>query len=426
MPTAMLAPGPAAAPGAVASPPLPALNAAAQVPGPAVLAGTLADPQLSGTISLGDGVFVDAATGLRLEHMAVEANLKGESVEIGRLSASDGAKGSLSGSGVASLARDGASTFKISLKDFRLIDSPLGVASASGDITVNRASDGHARLSGDLVVDHAQISPKPPTPSGVVPMEVVEVNRPAEADEGQNLSLPPAPPVALDIRLRAPGGVIIKGRGLNLELSLDARVTGDTANPDLSGVARVVRGDYDFAGKRFQIDDGGSVHLASTPQAIRLDFSATRDDPTLTAKIQIQGTAAAPTLTLSSTPALPRDEILSQILFGSSAAQLSGFQAAQLASTLAGLASGGGFDVMGGLRNFAHLDRLAIDSGATTGVTVAGGKYLTNNIYVELSGGSRAGEGAQVEWRIKKHIALVSRATSQGDRVLSIRWRTDY
>ena len=125
-------------------------------------------------------------------------------------------------------------------------------------------------------------------------------------------------------------------------------------------------------------------------------------------------------------PSLPNDEILSQVLFGASAAQLSGPQAAQLASTLAGLAGGGGLDVIGGLRGFARLDRLAIDSTAASGFSIAGGKYITDRIYVELSDSAKTGQGAQVEWRLKKHIAIVSRVTSQGDNAVSIRWRRDY
>ena len=114
------------------------------------------------------------------------------------------------------------------------------------------------------------------------------------------------------------------------------------------------------------------------------------------------------------------------MLFGASASQLSALQAAQLASAVSGLAGGGGFDVMGGLRNFAHLDRLAIGGTAATGTTVSGGKYLSDKVYLELTGGGREGPGAQVEWRVKKHLSLVSRLTSQGDSQLSIRWRKDY
>jgi translocation and assembly module TamB len=61
---------------------------------------------------------------------------------------------------------------------------------------------------------------------------------------------------------------------------------GTTARPVLDGVARVVRGEYDFAGKRFEFDQRGAVYLAATPERIRLDLTATRDDPALTAVIR--------------------------------------------------------------------------------------------------------------------------------------------
>ena len=163
-------------------------------------------------------------------------------------------------------------------------------------------------------------------------------------------------------------------------------------------LARVVRGDYDFAGQRFQFDDSGVIYLGSTADTIRLSLTATRDDPTLTAVIKIAGSAAKPNISLSSSPVLPQDEILSQVLFGASAAQLSGLQAAQLASPLAGLSGGGGFDLIGGLRSFAHLDRLSIGGTTATGTTISGGKYITDRIYLELTCGTREGQ-EKSRWR---------------------------
>jgi len=390
------------------------------------IGGSLADPLLTGTAAIDNGDFEDGSVGLRLKGFTLRAALNGNQVDVSQFGASDGAKGTLSGSGRLSLLRDGASAFRVGLKGFRLFDNALGQATASGDVNVDRAADGKVRLAGALTIDRAQISPKSTTPSGVVPMDVVEIHGHADTSDFAPEPARRDPPVNLDIGLKAPAGIFIKGRGLNLELSMDARVTGSNAAPNLTGTARVVRGDYDFAGKRFTMDDTGVVRLGSTPQTILLNLTATREDPTLTAVIKIGGTAAAPTITLSSTPSLPNDEILSQVLFGASAAQLSGPQAAQLASTLAGLAGGGGLDVIGGLRGFARLDRLAIDSTAASGFSIAGGKYITDRIYVELSDSAKTGQGAQVEWRLKKHIAIVSRVTSQGDNAVSIRWRRDY
>ena len=387
------------------------------------IAGTVADPRAIGSASLEGGRFQDTDTGLKLEAIALAATLSDNGVDVTAFSGRDNGRGTLSGSGRINLARQGVSSFRLGLRSFRLIDNEVGQATATGVITVSRNADGKVQLRGDLAVDHAQIAPNPPVPSGVVPMDVVEVHKPQALDEAAAIPMAREAPVGLDIRLKAPGGVFIKGRGLNVELSLDARVSGNTDDPRLTGVAHVVRGDYDFAGRRFQFDDRGIVYLGSTPETIRLDLTASREDPTLTAVIKITGTAARPTVILSSTPLLPKDEVLSRVLFGASASQLSGLQAAQLASALSGLAGGGGFDIIGGLRNLAHLDRLAVSGDVATGTSVSGGKYLTDKIYIELSGGGRDGPGAQVEWRVRRHLALVSKVTSQGGSQISIRWR---
>jgi translocation and assembly module TamB len=391
------------------------------------LAGTWADPRPVGTASLDNGKFQDADSGLKLDNVTLRATLADNAVDVGQFTATDGAKGTVTGAGRASLARDGASSFRVDLTGFRLLDNDIGKATASGRITVNRAATGKVQLSGALTVDHAQIAPNPPVASGVTPMDVVEVHRPFDVDERYSAAaVTRAAPLELDVTIKAANGVFLKGRGLNLELSLDAHVGGTNQAPILSGAARVVRGDYDFAGQRFQLDDRGVIYLGSTAETIRLNLTATRDDPTLTAVIKVTGTAAKPVITLSSSPALPQDEILSQVLFGTSAAQLSPLEAAQLASTLAGLSGGGGFDLIGGLRNFAHLDRLAIGGNNVTGTTISGGKYLTDRLYLEVLGGSREGEGAQIEWRVKRHLSLVGKATNLGGSQLEVRWRKDY
>ncbi len=390
------------------------------------LAGDLADPKVTGTATLADGAFDDGQTGLKMRHVALAARLVGDGIDVGDFSAADAGSGRMTASGQISLARSGASTFRLQLRGFRLIDNETAKAEASGEATINRAADGRVQVAGSLKIDHALISPNPPVPSGVVPMEVVEVRRPAALPPPDVTAGPDAPsPVALDVAFNAPGGIFVKGRGLNVELSLDAHVGGSTAAPTLTGVARVVRGDYSFAGRRFQLDDRGLVRLGATAETIRLDLTATREDPSLTAVIKITGTAAKPRIELTSTPVLPPDEILSQVLFGASAARLSGLEAAQLASALSGLAGGGGFDVMGDLGKLAHLDTLSLGQPIVGGgSTVSGGKYLRDNVYIELTGGSR--QAAQVEWRARKHLSIISRVGDEGDSQLSVSWRRDF
>lgn len=390
------------------------------------IGGTLADPKAVGQASVDSGRFSDSATGLVLSDVTLRASLAGNVVDIVQATAADGHGGALSGAGRLNLARDGASTFGMELKNFRLIDNEIGSASASGKARMERAADGKMRVSGDLTIDRADIAAKFSGPSGVVPMDVVERNKPGDFSQSLEPAARRGAAVGLDVKLRADRHIFLRGKGLDVELSLDAHVTGSTAKPALSGAARVVRGEYDFAGKRFDFDDRGVVYLATSPQAIRLDLSATREDPSLTAVVRIRGTAAKPEITLTSTPVLPSDEVLSQVLFGRSASQLSPLEAAQLASALSSLAGGGGFDVVGNLRTFAGLDRLALAGGDESGVTVSGGKYLTDDVYLEIAGGGREGPSAQVEWSLGRNLSIISKLGSEGDGKLAVRWRRDY
>jgi translocation and assembly module TamB len=393
------------------------------------LAGTLASPQAAGQITVANGRFDDGPTGLSLRNIAMRADFARNAVDVTKASAVDGHNGSVSGSGRISLEREGVSSFRLDLQRFRLIDNEQGTASASGQVTMNRAADGKVQILGALTIDRADIAPHVPSGASVVSMEVVEKNRPPEMIAREPLAAPSRESSAgwaLDVTLRAPERVYLRGKGLDVELSLNAHVGGTTSDPQLSGTAEVVRGAYDFAGKRFDFDTSSVVFLATHPKDIRLNLTATREDPALTAIVKITGTAAKPEIAFSSVPSLPSDEVLSQVLFGTSASQLSPIEAAQLAAAVSSLATGGGLDVIGNLRAFAGLDRLSLGGNETTGVTVSGGKYIARDVYLEISGGAREGPAAQVEWRVRRQLSIISRvAGAQGSR-LAVRWRRDY
>lgn len=387
--------------------------------------GSLSAPRARGVLAVDGGRFDDGATGLSLRDVVLNAAFTEDEFSVSDVRATDGHGGRVGGQGRISLAREGVSSFRLDLKGFRLIDNETATASATGQATINRTADGLVKLSGDLSIDRADVAADPPAPSGVVAMDVKEINRPDSLQVAMPTRARQGGGWALDVTLKAPRRVFLKGRGLDIELSLDAHVGGTTAQPDLTGTARVVRGAYDFAGKRFEFDDRSVVYLSTRPQNIRLQLDAVREDPTLTVTVRIRGTAERPEVSLSSSPSLPDDEILSKMLFERSASQLSAVEAAQIASALSAMAGGGGLDLIGNLKAFAGLDRLAF-AGDGSAVTVSGGKYLTDDVYLELTGGGREGPSAQVEWRIRRHLSILSKFAGQGGNRLAVRWRKDY
>ena len=396
---------------------------AGQVDGRATLGGTLAEPRINGRLNLNEGRFRDNGVGLTLADVTLATRFDDTTALIQTFTASDGSGGTVTGGGRIGLREGSGSNFELALARFRIIDNEIAEARASGPLTVVRGADGNIQLGGEISIDEARIEANPPGSNGIVSMDVVEINRPGgdpvEAEEGQSRG----PQIGMDIRLRSRGGnVQVAGRGLNVLLNVNARVRGTIAQPVLGGSAGIVRGDYEFAGKRFVFDDRGTITLSTDPNQIRLNLSAVREDPALTATIRVTGTAARPEILLTSTPALPQDEILSQVLFGRSASQLSPFEAAQLAAGVASLAGGGGFDVIGNLRELAGLDRLSF-GGEASALTVAGGRYITDDVYLEIIGGGEGGAAVNVEWQVRRNLAITSEFGGQGDATLSIRWR---
>jgi translocation and assembly module TamB len=231
--------------------------------------------------------------------------------------------------------------------------------------------------------------------------------------------------VLLDMKVTAPRRVIVFGRGLDTEWSTDFQVTGSINDPVVRGTATLVRGDLDLAGRRFAFDTG-SIRFDGPIRTSRVDFSATRSATDINATVRITGTPMAPKFTLESTPALPQDEILARVLFGRSASQLSALEAAQLAAGLAQLAGGqAGFDPAGLLRQATGLDRVAV--GASGGAaTVQAGKYLADNVYVQLGAGGVGGAGAEVEWEPRPGLSITSGAQANGDSRIGVRWKKDY
>lgn len=398
-----------------------------QIDADATLAGTLNAPRLNGRLDLTAGAFRDNGTGLRLGDVVLASRFDDEVAVIERFTATDTAGGTVSGTGRLGLREGGGSTARLDFTRFRVIDNEIAEARASGPLTITRATDGNITLAGELDIDEANISPNLPGSNGIVRMDVVEINRPGgntvEVEEA--VAPAPGPQINLDIRLRSPGGdVRVVGRGLNVEMNVRATVGGTISAPTLSGRANVVRGDYDFAGKRFVFDEDGYVTLSTDPARIILSLSATREDPALTATVRVTGTAAKPEIELTSAPALPQDEILSQVLFGRSASQLSAFEAAQLGSGVASLAGGAGFDVLGNLRELAGLDRLSF-GGEASAITVAGGRYITDDVYLEIIGGGEGGAAVNVEWQVRRNVTVSSSFGGQGQATLSVRWRRE-
>jgi translocation and assembly module TamB len=390
------------------------------------LSGTLTAPSFEGRAAVSEGTLEEARIGLALSDLQGTATLVGPRLVVERLTASDGQGGTASASGEVEFGGEEGSETSARLQATRLqvINAGGNLAVASGDLAFSRR-EGRSELSGDLVIDRADVTPPRGGAGGAVDvpvLEVVEINRPSD------LEPPPSArrdALKLALAVSASRRLFIRTNGLDSEWALDLDVMGTTAAPRLEGEATLVRGDLTIAGERFDLERA-TITFDGRAADAEIDLTATRDAADLTVTAHVTGTAEQPKIELTSSPPYPQDEILARVLYGRSASELTALEAAQLAGALASLAGGGGFDLLGPLRQTLGVDRLAVRGDGAGGALVSGGRYIAEDVYLEVGSTPTGLAQASIEWEIRPRLELVSRLGVGRDSSVTLRWRRDY
>jgi autotransporter translocation and assembly factor TamB len=363
-----------------------------------VVTGTKAKPNVVGQASLTGGQIQDYTRGINLTDVAAVADAQGSAIRLTKFTAKAG-PGTISGSGTIDLsAKDMPVDMAFKASNARPISSDLVTANLDSDLKLQgHLSDGMT-LSGTLQVRQGNIN----IPEKF-PQEVAILNVHRKRDAGPPVLPPKTTRIALDLTLRSPGQIFVRGRGLEAEFQGALRIGGTSGSPQVQGALEMRRGTFALAGANLTFTSGT---ISFNGQALRsridpsLSLVAEQDSNGITATLKITGTASQPKIALSSTPSMPQDEILAQLLFQQSSKSLSAMQlasVAQAAATLSG--GGGGIDPVGTIRKSLGLDRLAVGSNnsAASGIgatTVEAGKYVLRNVYIgaqqDLSGGTKA------------------------------------
>lgn len=375
-----------------------------------------------GHLEIVDGRFEDKLTGVRLVDLDARVALDQRGVTIENFTASGPNGGRLTATGGSVNDRQGSIT--VDVDNMRVADRPDARAVASGELTL--AWQGlSSSLTGALNIAEANIDIASNPQAGIPSIDVIEINRPGEEDEPLEEEAPHRNgATTLNVNVTAPGRVFTRGRGVDAEWSLDMRLGGTSARPLVFGTARAVRGTLALSGQPFEIENA-LIEFDGDPLDARVNLTAVRDTADLTARIRLIGTARDPEVTFSSDPALPEDEILPQVLFGRGVEDLSALEAAQLAASLAALSGRASLDLVDAARAAAGLDRFNVRQDESGGFLVAGGVYLTRDVYVEIARTGLGQAQSRVEWTIRPRLVLITSFLGNGDQRVSLRWRRE-
>lgn len=404
------------------------------VSGPIALAadfgGRVDRPTVNGLIRAKTLRYENEAYGTVISRIAIEGRFTQSRLDVLSLNGRAG-EGTVEARG--SIGLDAQSGFPISLsatlRRAQLARGDALGATASGTLAITNGPNG-GLIKGDLTVPEARYQI---IRQGAA--EIAELEGVRRRTDRPDLDRKPAPSAfatnwRLDIRVRADNRIFVSGMGLEAEWATDLHVGGTANAPLVTGTLDVVRGTYSFAGRRFDLDEDGEIRFTGPMTDPQLDLLASTTVENVSATINIGGRAQNPQISFSSTPALPQDEVLSRLLFGTSVTSLSPMQAIQLAAALNSLrGSGGGLNPLGKLRSATGIDRLRIlgaDEASGRGTALAAGQYISNDIYVEIITDARGFTATQLEIALSKALSLLSQTGSFGGSNVGIRYSKDY
>lgn len=228
-----------------------------------------------------------------------------------------------------------------------------------------------------------------------------------DAGQRQTAARGGGPVYPLDIVVNAPSRIFIRGRGLDAELGGSLSLSGTSANIVPVGQFNLIRGRLDILQQRFELSEGTATLQGDFDPFIRL-VAVTEARTGTQVRIIVEGPADAPEVRFESTPQLPQDEVLAQLIFGRDLSEISPLQAVQLAAAVGTLAGRGGTGLIEGFRQDIGLDDLDVTTDEDGNAAVRAGAYLSENVYTDVT------INAQGETEINLNLDITSEITAKG------------
>ena len=393
------------------------MRATGDITADATIKGTTAEPVVDGGLSLAKGTLRDYARGVDLTEITAEVVGREGALQIKNFKAT-AAPGSIAMTGTLGVLQPGMPVdLRITAKNAQPIASNIVTANLDADLGVKGMLRQRLDVTGTVHVNRANIGIPNSLPPEVAVLDVRRRGKPAPATAGAQLV------IGIALTIEAPREILVQGRGLDAEMGGTITLSGTSDALLAAGGLDLQRGSFSLAGNKLTFDpgskisfDGAGLHKKIDPT---LDFTAHTTLGSTTATLTITGFADAPKFEFSSTPMLPQDQILAQLLFGQSAASLSALQAAELGAALASLSGvgGGGPGVLSKLQKTLGLDRLSVGANNTSnatgtessGAAVAAGRYVSKRIYIEGKQSTTGTSQVQVDVDLTKHLKLQTR-----------------
>ncbi|MCF3639421.1 translocation/assembly module TamB domain-containing protein [Rhizobium sp. TRM95111] len=397
------------------------------------ISGTATKPSITGTVSTSGARLVDVRRNLAVENLTARVSLDGRQAVIQQATGNLASGGQLSVTGRVGIEPGSGfpADIAIRLADLTYVDGTLVTARLTGDIKVTGPLAGGPTLGGTIRISRANITVPEKLPASLSEIQIKHRNAPADVqrmaadlkrDKGGDGT---ASGIALDLVIDAPGQIFVRGRGINAELGGRLTIRGTSSAPNISGGFDLRRGRLEILAKRLDFTSGNIGFAGGLVPTVNLVAGTTSGSTSIT--ITVSGLANNPNVAFASSPALPQDEILAQLIFNRSMSNLSAVQIAQLAAAVSQLAGGRSTGLLDGLRSKLGVDDLDITTDSEGRAQVSAGKYLNDRTYLELKQDAENGGGkAVINLDIGRGVKLRGEAGSNGAGAAGIFYEKEY
>jgi autotransporter translocation and assembly factor TamB len=391
-----------------------------------------------GTAAIEGASFTMAVTGVTYPRLDAKVTANGDQLIFDQfgLQDDDGHVATVAGTmKILERGRPGAFNLRVSAKDFHVLKNHFGELTLTPDLRVS------GDLSAPLVVGTIEVE------RGV--LEVSDLLERFGASGYRRSAETGAEQVraAVDAQGRASGGsysisldfsdsLVLRGRDVrgtrgsigmgdvNITLGGALTLAKDPGTPlTLAGEVEVVRGSYEFQGRRFNILPDSTLRFRGEEFLDpALDVTAERQIEGVTATVHVGGSMRQPEITLSSTPQLDQGDILSLIVFNQTMNELPTSQKTSLATRAGTLAARAlATPIADSVARALDFDLFEVTptDDPNGGAILTVGRQINDKLFVGFRQQLGADEVSQVtfEYRLTQFLRVVTSFAQGAERV---------
>ncbi|WP_320201419.1 translocation/assembly module TamB domain-containing protein [Agrobacterium sp. rho-13.3] len=394
--------------------------------------GTASAPIITGGITTNGTRVTDVRRNLTVNNLGAAISFDRDRATISRLTGQLAGGGTISGSGTIGITPGSGfpADITITLNRAAYNDGTLFTTNASGTLTLKGPALNSPVLGGTITLEKSAITIPERLPASLAQIDMKHKNAPAavrlqqqklNADKGGSGS---SSPITLDLQVNAPSGIFVRGRGIDAELTGSLTVKGTAVDPVVSGGFEMKRGRLEILTRRLDFTTGDITFGGGLVPVLNMAAESTAGSTTVT--ISVTGNANDPAFAFTSSPALPQDEVMAQLIFGQSMSKLSALQIARLADAAGQLAGGRSTSLFDSLRSNLGIDDLDISTDSEGQARVSAGKYLNERTYLELQQSGSSGAKAIINLDVGRGVKLRGEAGGDGEGAAGIFYEKEY